>query len=62
MFDEIAERKIAEAMERGEFQDLPGTGQPLDLTDDALIPEDLRVAYRIPWRWATPRQSRSSRC
>jgi Domain of unknown function (DUF1992) len=47
MFDEMAERKIAEAMERGDFQDLPGTGQPLDLTDDALIPEDLRVAYRI---------------
>ncbi len=29
------------------FDDLPGAGQPLDLTDDALVPEELRVAYRI---------------
>lgn len=47
MFDLIAERKIAEAMERGDFDDLPGAGRPLDLSDDALIPEDLRMAYRI---------------
>ena len=47
MFDQIAERKIAEAIARGELDDLPGAGQPLHLTDDALIPEDLRMAYRI---------------
>jgi hypothetical protein len=47
MFDEIAERKIAEAIERGEFNDLPGAGKPLELDDDAHIPEDLRVAFRI---------------
>jgi hypothetical protein len=47
VFDQIAERKIAEAMARGDFDDLPGAGQPLDLTDDALIPEDLRMAYRL---------------
>lgn len=34
-------------MERGEFDDLPGAGAPLDLGDDALVPEDLRAAYRV---------------
>ena len=44
----IAERKIEEAIERGEFDDLPGAGQPLDLDDlDASLPEELRLAYRI---------------
>ena len=47
MFDQIAERKIAEAMAAGEFDDLPGAGRPLELEDDAHVPEDLRVAYRI---------------
>jgi hypothetical protein len=43
----IAEQKLAEAAKAGEFDDLPGAGKPLDLDDDARIPEDLRVAYRI---------------
>jgi hypothetical protein len=47
MFELLAERKIAEAMANGEFDGLPGAGRPLDLGDDALIPEELRVAYRI---------------
>lgn len=47
LFDQIAERKIAEAIGRGELSDLPGEGRPLTLDDDALIPEDLRMAYRI---------------
>jgi hypothetical protein len=45
--DWIAEQRIREAIERGEFDRLPGAGQPLDLADDPLVPEDLRVAYRI---------------
>ena len=45
--DAIAEQKIREAAERGEFADLPGQGRPLDLTGDPLVPEDLRVAYRV---------------
>lgn len=28
-FESLAERRIREAAERGEFDDLPGTGQPL---------------------------------
>ena len=47
MFDLLAERRISEAIARGELADLPGEGRPLDLSDDALIPEDLRLAYRI---------------
>ena len=47
MLDSIAEKKIAEAIERGELDDLPGAGRPLELDDDALVPEELRLAYRI---------------
>jgi hypothetical protein len=43
----MAERKIAEAVSRGEFDALPGAGRPLDLEDDALVPEDERMANRI---------------
>jgi hypothetical protein len=46
-FELIAERKIEQALARGELDDLPGEGRPLDLDDDALVPEDLRMAYRI---------------
>ncbi len=45
--DELIERRIREAAQRGEFDDLPGAGRPLPLEDDALVPEELRVAYRI---------------
>ncbi|MBW2015777.1 MAG: DUF1992 domain-containing protein [Deltaproteobacteria bacterium] len=43
----IAERKIREAQENGEFNNLPGRGKPLKLEDDRNIPEDLRIAYKI---------------
>ena len=44
----LAERRIEEAIARGEFDDLPGAGQPLDLDDlDPLLPEELRMAYRL---------------
>jgi len=47
ILDLIAEQRIAEAIERGELSNLPGEGRPLKLDDDALVPEDLRMAYRI---------------
>lgn len=43
----IAERKILEAMENGEFDDLPGKGEPIDLSEDPMVPEDLRLAYKV---------------
>jgi len=45
--DAIAESRIGEAIERGELADLPGQGRPLDLSDDALVPEELRMGYRV---------------
>lgn len=47
MIDAIVEQHIREAALRGDFDDLPGAGRPLDLDDDLLVPEDLRMAYRI---------------
>jgi Domain of unknown function (DUF1992) len=47
MLEFLAERVIQEAIARGELDDLPGAGRPLELDDDALVPEELRVAYRI---------------
>ena len=47
LLDLLADRKIAAAIEAGELRGLPGEGRPLDLDDDPLVPEDLRVAYRI---------------
>ena len=43
----IAERRIAEAQERGDFDNLPGTGRPLRLEDDSAVPEELRMAYKV---------------
>ncbi|HLS85541.1 MAG TPA: DnaJ family domain-containing protein [Burkholderiales bacterium] len=47
IFDLLAEKKIRAAAERGELDDLPGAGRPLELDDDTLVPEDLRMASRI---------------
>jgi hypothetical protein len=47
LLDLLADRKIAAALDAGELDDLPGAGRPLDLDDDPLVPEHLRVAYRI---------------
>ena len=45
--DKLAERRIVEAIERGELSGLPGEGLPLDLDDDVLVPAELRTAYRV---------------
>jgi len=47
LIDKLAEEKIAEAIRRGELDNLPGAGKPLQLDDDALVPEDLRAGYRL---------------
>lgn len=47
LLDALAEQQIRDAQQRGEFADLPGSGEPLALEDDALIPEELRAAYRL---------------
>jgi hypothetical protein len=45
--DAMAEERIRQAQQEGVFENLPGTGAPLDLDDDPLVPEELRAAYRI---------------
>ncbi|MCX7913423.1 MAG: DUF1992 domain-containing protein [Thermodesulfovibrionales bacterium] len=47
IFRIIAERLITEAIERGEFENLEGSGKPLKFEEEAHIPEDLRIAYKI---------------
>ena len=46
-FQKIIEKRIKEAQKRGDFDDLPGSGEPLNIEDDSHVPEDLRLAYKI---------------
>ena len=46
-FDKLVEERIRRAQLRGDFEKLSGSGKPLNLSDDAHIPEDLRLAYKI---------------
>ncbi len=46
-FRAIAEKKIFEAIERGEFDSLSGAGKPLRFEDETFIPEDLKMAYKV---------------
>lgn len=44
---QLAETRIRQAIEAGELDNLPGSGKPLRLDDDRLVPESFRVAYRL---------------
>ncbi len=46
-FTRLAENRILQAIEAGEFDNLQGKGQPLNLEDDSHIPPELRMAYKI---------------
>jgi hypothetical protein len=43
-FAGIVEAIIKDAMERGEFDNLPGKGKPIDLTEYFDTPEEVRLA------------------
>ncbi|MGN7356143.1 DnaJ family domain-containing protein [Paenibacillus sp. SAF-054] len=43
----LAEQRIHQAVDQGEFKDLAGKGKPLVLEDLSHIPEDLRMSYKI---------------
>ncbi len=45
--ERIAEERIREAIQRGEFENLPGSGKPLKFDDELHIPDDLRMAYKV---------------
>lgn len=47
LLDQIAEQRIQEYIEEGGLDGLPGAGAPLELEDDSMVPEHLRVAYRV---------------
>jgi hypothetical protein len=47
LFDKIAEDRIKQAQKDGVFDNLPGKGQPLNLDDDSMVPEDLRLTFKV---------------
>ncbi|MDX2039672.1 MAG: DUF1992 domain-containing protein [Acidobacteriota bacterium] len=47
MFGKLIEEKIREAMEAGEFDNLPGAGKPIDLEAYFSTPPDLRLSYSV---------------
>jgi len=47
LFQRLAEQRILEAQRRGEFDNLPGKGKPLELEDLSAVPEDLRIGYHV---------------
>lgn len=47
LIDEMVEKRLREAEEKGEFDNLPGAGKPLTLDDDSGVPAELRTAYLL---------------
>ncbi len=45
--DKIVEEAIRKAQERGEFDNLPGKGKPIDLSEYFETPEEVRVAQSV---------------
>jgi DnaJ homologue, subfamily C, member 28, conserved domain len=43
----VAESKIRTAMARGEFDNLPGHGRPLQPEDCSRVPPELRMGFRL---------------
>ena len=46
-FSKIVEERIRKAIQKGEFDNLAGAGQPLKLEEDRHIAEELRLAHKI---------------
>jgi hypothetical protein len=44
-FERLALERIEEAVRKGELDDLPGRGQPIDLSDYFSVPDERRLAY-----------------
>ncbi len=41
------DRELEKLMNQEDIKSLPGTGKPLNLNDEAYVPDDMRMAYRI---------------
>ena len=46
-WEPLIDRLIRESMERGEFDDLPGSGEPIDLTENPYEKPELRSVHRL---------------
>lgn len=46
-WESLVDKKIREAMEAGEFDNLAGTGQPIDLSENPFEDPDWRTAHRL---------------
>lgn len=46
-WDSLVERRIKEAQEQGLFDDLPGKGEPLDLSENPFLDPSWRVVYKL---------------
>ncbi len=46
-FDRIVEERIRRAQQKGQFENLEGTGNPLQFEDDNQVADELRLAYKI---------------
>lgn len=45
-FEKIVEERIMQALKKGAFDNLPGSGKPLSF-GEMNLPEDLKLAYKI---------------
>lgn len=45
--ESLTEKRLREAIERGEFDNLPGKGEPVDLQENPFEDPDLRVVHRL---------------
>ncbi len=46
-WESLIDQKIREAIEQGEFDDLPGKGEPIDLSENPFEDPELRMAHRM---------------
>ena len=46
-WESLIDQKIREGMERGEFDDLPGKGKPLDTSENPFEDPEMRMAHRM---------------
>lgn len=46
-WESLVDQKIREAMEQGEFDDLPGKGEPIDTSENPFEDPEMRLAHRM---------------
>jgi hypothetical protein len=46
-WESLVEKKIREAIEQGEFDNLPGKGKPVDTSENPFEDPELRLAHRL---------------